>query len=333
MFIDDFESYPKERTITERYTNMYEGGYSPKKINLNPQKEQPVPKKIQIVPDKEPKKAHIARAMCFGASVKRIGNYNITDDEIVLFSTEIDDFDKVRYLIREIDIGDTKSIIEFGNDITISSRTTIDKLLKVNLETSSKMPQYLAKISSLIKNSYKKKGFFESIFGFEDEKTLQSTVHEISNLENMVEQEIPKILNTISYIETLYMESKVSMNEIQCYIVAMQIVIKEFTEQDISKLTEVDKKLYESNRGLLEKKLYSLMSIKLSMSVDPFVIFNTREYYIASIDIYKTDVSNLIHEWINECNLEINSKKNNYKETGKQVTKMIDSLTFTEEKK
>lgn len=304
---------------------MYDGFWEPKEINIQKKKDTLVkPKEVTLPVKKDEKIKHQVKIVEFGSSSKKVANYNLTNAEIMKVSSDVKDCDFVRSLIRRIDITDTVSIINFDEDITTSSRDIISKLLELNLSITNKMPEYFAEIANVVKSSYKRQGLFDYIFGFGEKVTIKDSITKIEKIEKKINKEIPKILSSIKYIEDLYENSKTSLNTLNCYIVALEIIIKEFNEEIKNNHNDLDKKLYESNIALLERKLFSLTGIKLSMMSDPHVIFNMRQVYITQIDMYKTSIVTLIHEWKNECNLELNNKKNNFKKSGKSIVSIID---------
>lgn len=229
--------------------------------------------------------------------------------------------DKIRSLLGQINISDSMSIINFGSDVEKGSRTIVDDMLKLNLSIDGKLSEYLKNISDKIKSTYQKRGFFDTLFGFDDRPSLKDVLNYVDQQEKKIESHIPVVDSYIKKLENLYEISKSKVALVDDYCVVLNMAAT-FYEQNRGSLDDIS----SSNVPLLSKRYSSFVELKSTLGTDPLVIHTSRLMYLNVIAQYKTSLNSLIHEWKNQINLELAKKNNNFKESGKKIVQQIESM-------
>ena len=234
---------------------------------------------------------------------------------------EFEDKNRIRSLLGKINISDSMSIINFGEEVEKGSRTIVDEMLKLNLSVDGKLSEYLKNISDKIKSTYQKRGFFDALFGFDDRPSLKDVLTYVSQQENKINNHIPIIDSYLKKLENLYEQSKSKVALVDDYCVVLHMAAT-FYEQNRGALDDIS----SSNVPLLSKRYTSFVELKTTLGTDPLVIHTSRLMYLNVIAQYKTSLNSLIHEWKNQINLELAKKNNNFKESGQKIVQQIESM-------
>lgn len=300
----------------------------PKAINVKETDGSAKPKPMSIVPVDTSKKEKVSKPVAISRPLSslKVATSFITiredDPSLVAKVPSVSDRQIVLSILKKIDMKDTGTIMNATSNVENDTSVIIDNLLDFTFKDFDKeITENLDKILEMVKDD--SPGFFSSLFGIASSITVKDKMKIIDGSVNELKYQIIRLKNRIGDLDSLFLRSREKLNDIQCYLTALEISSEWFLKEKEG-FSELENQLTKSNLDIFDMRRERLLQLKVSLQKDPITILLSKDIIIGKINLIEATIFGLVHEWKVNLQLKSENKSNNLKEITSSLRESIE---------